>query len=170
MPATDDKGFHKKVFRPTRKFFDDFKQFAVRGNAVDLAVGVVIGAAFGKIITSLVSDIITPPISLLLGRVNFASLYINLSGVPYATLADAKEAGAVTINYGAFLSSILDFVLIALIIFLVVKLLSRMRRETPPPADMRDCPFCLSPVKKKATRCAFCTSELKEMQSVENKE
>src|SRR4029079_6980408 len=134
MNEDKEPGLHHKMMKHTGKFFDDFRQFAVRGNAVDLAVGVVIGAAFGKIITSLVSDIITPPISLLLGHVNFANLFINISGVPYATLEEAKTAGAATINYGAFLSAILDFVLIALIIFMVVKTLSRMRRETPPPA------------------------------------
>ncbi|HSD12870.1 MAG TPA: large conductance mechanosensitive channel protein MscL [Patescibacteria group bacterium] len=155
-----DISVKKHVVRPTKKFFDEFKQFAVKGNAIDLAVGVVVGAAFGKIITSLVSDIITPPLSLLVGKVNFASLFINLSGTHYATLDDARKAGAATINYGAFLNNILDFVLISFVIFLLVKSLNRMRRETPPPPDSKECPRCLSSVKKAATRCAFCTSDL----------
>ncbi len=155
-----DISVRKHVVRPTKKLLDEFRQFAVKGNAIDLAVGVVVGAAFGKIITSLVSDIITPPLSLLVGKVNFASLFINLSGTHYATLDDARKAGAATINYGVFLNDILDFVLVSFVIFLLVKSLNRMRRETPPPPDTKECPRCFSSVKKAATRCAFCTSDL----------
>ncbi|MEY4744359.1 MAG: large-conductance mechanosensitive channel protein [Candidatus Parcubacteria bacterium] len=161
MPAaSNDLGVRKNVVRPTKKLLDEFKQFAVRGNAIDLAVGVVIGAAFGKVITSLVGDVITPPLSLLVGKVNFASLFINLSGTHYATLDDARKAGAATINYGAFLNNVLDFVLVSFVIFLLVKSLNRLRRETPPLPDTKECPRCFSSVKKAATRCAFCTSDL----------
>jgi large conductance mechanosensitive channel len=110
-------------------FVQEFKEFAVKGNALDLAVGVIIGAAFGKIVTSLTSDILMPPVGLLLGRVDFSQLYINLSGVPYPSLAAAKEAGAPTINYGAFIQSCLDFLIVALAIFIVVKQFNRLRRQ-----------------------------------------
>lgn len=161
MPPTGPElGVRKIIVRP-KKLLDEFKQFAVKGNAIDLAVGVVIGASFGKVITSLVGDVITPPLSLLIGKVNFANLFINLSGVHYATLDDARKAGAATINYGAFLSNVLDFVLVAFVIFLLVKTLIRLRREPPPPPpDTKECPRCFSAVKKAATRCAFCTSDL----------
>ncbi|HTM67751.1 MAG TPA: large conductance mechanosensitive channel protein MscL [Candidatus Binatia bacterium] len=160
MANEEQAGIHKHVLKPTRKFIDDFRQFAVRGNAFDLAVGVVIGAAFGKIITSFVTDIITPPISLLMGRANFTDMFAVLSGGSFATLDEAKKAGAITVNYGVFISTLFDFVLVSFVIFLLVRALSRMRREDPPPSDMKDCPFCLTPVKKAATRCAFCTSDL----------
>ena len=139
----------------------EFREFAVRGNMVDLAVAVIIGAAFGRIITSLVSDIIMPPIGLLFGRVDFSNLFINLSGKPYATLAEAKRAGAATINYGSFLNTVIDFLIVALAIFLVVRYMNRLKRqpeETPPEA--KECPFCLSTVPLRATRCPQCTSQL----------
>jgi len=148
------------VLKPTRKFFDDFRHFAVKGNALDLAIGVVVGAAFGKIITSFVTDVITPPISVLLGKENLVNNFVSLSGGSYGTLEEAKAAGAVTLNYGVFLGTVFDFVFISLIIFLIVKAVARMKHTTPPPPDMRDCPFCLSAVKKSASRCAFCTSDL----------
>jgi large conductance mechanosensitive channel len=139
----------------------EFREFAVRGNMVDLAVAVIIGAAFGRIITSLVSDIIMPPIGLLFGRVDFSNLFINLSGKPYATLAEAKRAGAATINYGSFLNTVIDFLIVALAIFLVVRYMNRLKRqpeEAPPEA--KECPFCLSTVPLRATRCPQCTSQL----------
>jgi large conductance mechanosensitive channel len=140
----------------------EFKEFIMRGNVLDLAVGIIIGAAFGKIVTSFVGDILMPPIGLVLGKVDFASLFVNLSDTHYATLAEAKAAGAATINYGLFISAIIDFLVIALVIFLVVRQANKLRKE-PPPAepDTRDCPFCLSTVPIKAVRCAHCTSELK---------
>lgn len=114
-------------------FVQEFKEFAVKGNALDLAVGVIIGAAFGKVVTSLTNDILMPPIGLLLGKVDFSQLYINLSGAPYPSLAAAKEAGAPTINYGVFIQSCLDFLIVALAIFIVVKQFNRLRRQAPKP-------------------------------------
>jgi large conductance mechanosensitive channel len=139
----------------------EFKEFAVRGNVVDLAVGVIIGAAFGKIISSLVEDVVMPPIGMLLGKVDFANLYVNLSETTYPTLADAKKAGAPTINYGIFFNNILNFIIVAFVIFLVVKQINRLRKAPPPPEPTtRECPYCASMIPKKATRCAQCTSEV----------
>ena len=141
----------------------EFREFAVRGNVVDLAVGIVIGAAFGKIVTSLVNDILMPPIGLVLGRVDFSNLFINLSGHPYASLAEAKAAGAPTINYGVFLNTLIDFIIVAFAIFLLVRLINRLRRqlEGPPEAPTtKECPFCLSVIPRRATRCPQCTSAL----------
>jgi large conductance mechanosensitive channel len=143
--------------------FREFREFAMRGNVVDLAVGVIIGVAFGKIVTSLVNDIIMPPIGLLLGRVDFSSLFINLSETPYASLAEAQAAGAPTINYGAFLNTVIDFIIVAFAIFLVVRLINRMRRQpeaAPAAPTTKECPFCLSVISLKATRCPQCTSAL----------
>jgi len=141
----------------------EFKEFALRGNVVDMAVGIIIGAAFGKIVSSLVNDIIMPPIGVLLGNVDFSELFINLSGQPYATLAQAKEAGAATISYGVFINTVLDFVIVAFAIFTVIRLMNRLKREeAPAPAapTTKDCPRCLSAIPIKATRCAHCTSDL----------
>jgi large conductance mechanosensitive channel len=141
----------------------EFREFALRGSVVDLAVGVVIGAAFGSIVTSFVNDILMPPIGLLLGKVNFANLFINLSGQPYATLEEAQAAGAATINYGLFINAVIDFIIVAFVVFLFVRQINRMRREKEaPPAEptTRECPYCLSTIPLKATRCPHCTSEL----------
>lgn len=141
----------------------EFKEFIMRGNVLDMAIGIIIGGAFGKIITSLVNDILMPPIGVLLGGVDFANLFINLSGKPYASLADAQAAGAATINYGLFLNTIIDFVIVAFAIFLLIRAVNRMRREqeTPPAAPTtKECPYCLSTIPIKATRCANCTSQL----------
>jgi large conductance mechanosensitive channel len=135
----------------------------MRGNVVDLAVGIIIGAAFGKIITSLVNDIIMPPVGLLLGRVDFSNLFINLSGQPYASLAEAKAAGAPTINYGIFLNNVIDFVIVAFAIFLLVRFINRLSRQpeaAPAAPNTRECPFCLSSIPLRATRCPQCTSTL----------
>jgi large conductance mechanosensitive channel len=142
--------------------WQEFKQFAARGNVIDLAVGVVIGAAFGKIVSSLVSDIVMPPIGLVLGQVDFKNLYVSLNGQAYASLADAQKAGAPTLNYGVFLNTIVEFLIVAAVIFLLVRQVNRMM---PPPAvapgePRRDCPFCASSIPARATRCAFCTSEI----------
>jgi len=142
--------------------FAEFQQFIRRGNVVDLAVAVVIGAAFGKIVTSFVDDILMPPIGLALGNVDFSNLFINLSGKDYPSVAAAKAAGAATLNYGIFINSILNFVIIAFAIFLLVRQINRM--QTPalaPAAATKDCPYCLSSIPLKATRCPNCTSELR---------
>ena len=138
----------------------EFKEFAMRGNVLDMAIGIVIGVAFGRIIASLVEDIIMPPIGLALGNVDFANLFINLSGKDYASVAAAKAAGAATLNYGIFLNTILNFIIIAFAIFLMIRSFNRMRQPDSAPAT-KDCPLCLSVIPIKATRCAHCTSELK---------
>ena len=141
----------------------EFKKFALQGNVLDMAVGIIIGASFGKIITSIVNDVLMPPIGLLLGRVDFTSLFINLSGNPYASLAEAKAAGAPTINYGLFLNTVLDFVIVAFVIFLLVKQINRLKSQKAAPATApttRDCPRCFSGIALRATRCPFCTSDL----------
>ncbi|RPI13464.1 MAG: large-conductance mechanosensitive channel protein MscL [Acidobacteriales bacterium] len=138
----------------------EFKEFAMRGNVLDMAVGIIIGAAFGKIITSFVSDILMPPIGLLLGNVDFATLFLNISGQTYATLADAKKAGAATINYGLFLNTVLDFLIVAFAIFLLIRQVNKLSRQPAAAPTTKDCPFCLSAVPIKAVRCAHCTSQL----------
>lgn len=144
--------------------FKEFKEFAMRGNVLDLAIGIVIGAAFGKIITSFVSDILMPPIGLLFGKVDFSNLFINLSGTHYDTLKAAKEAGAATINYGLFLGAVVDFLIVAFAIFLVVRQINRMKRKQVEEAPTTtECAFCLSSIPIKATRCPNCTSELKSV-------
>lgn len=142
--------------------YSEFKEFIMKGNVVDLAIGVVIGVAFGKIVTSFVEDILMPPIGLALGRVDFSNLFINLSGKDYPSVAAAKAAGAATLNYGIFFNNILNFLIIALAIFLLIQQINRMQRPAAAPAPTtKDCPYCLSAVPLKATKCAHCTSELK---------
>ena len=140
----------------------EFKAFAMRGTVLDLAIGIIIGGAFGKIITSLVNDVIMPPVGLLLGRVNFAGLFVSLTGARFASLAEAQAAGAPTINYGVFLNTIVDFVLVAFVIFLLVRQVNRLspKPAPAPPAPTKDCPHCLSSIPLKAARCPFCTSQL----------
>lgn len=142
---------------------DEFKAFAMRGNVLDMAVGIIIGEAFGKIVSSMVSDILMPPIGLLVGKVDFSSLFINLSGQPYPSLTAAKAAGAPTINYGVFLQAVLDFVIVAFAIFLLVKQVNAMIRnpEAPAAPTTKPCPYCLSEIPLKATKCAHCASEVK---------
>ena len=142
--------------------YSEFKEFIQRGNVVDLAVGVVIGAAFGKIVTSFVEDVLMPPIGLLLGGVDFSNLFINLSGNAYPSVAAAKAAGAPTLNYGIFFNNILNFLIIAFAIFLLVRQINRMQKPAPAAAPTtKDCPHCLSAIPLKATKCAHCTAELK---------
>jgi len=138
----------------------DFKAFALKGNVVDMAVGIIIGGAFGKIISSLVTDVLMPPIGLLMGNVDFSGLFLNLSRTRYATLVEAKAASAPTINYGLFINHIIDFVIVALCMFAVVRLLSRVVPKPEPAPAAKDCPFCLSSVPARATRCGHCTSQL----------
>ncbi|MGQ9586420.1 MAG: large conductance mechanosensitive channel protein MscL [Anaerolineae bacterium] len=143
----------------------EFKAFVMRGNVLDLAVAVIIGGAFGKIVTSLVNDVLMPPIGLLLGKVNFSNLFINLSGTPYASLADAQAAGAPTINYGLFLNTVIDFLIVAAVIFLAIRAVNRLQRqpeEKPAEPTTKECPYCLSTIPIRATRCAYCTSRLEE--------
>ena len=138
----------------------EFKEFIARGNVVDLAVAVIIGAAFGKIITSLVEGVIMPPIGLGLGKVDFSSLFIDLSGQHPASLADAKEKGLPVIAYGALINDLISFLIIALVVFLVIKAVNRLRAAPPPPPNTKDCPRCLTAIPLAATRCAACCTDL----------
>lgn len=141
----------------------EFRAFILRGNVLDMAIGVIIGVAFGNIVSSLVDDVIMPPIGMLLGRVDVSGLFIDLSGQGYPTLAAAQEAGAPTLNYGNFIQSVLDFLIIAFVIFMVVRVFNRLHRakEVPAPEpETRACPYCLSSIPVNALRCAYCTSEL----------
>jgi large conductance mechanosensitive channel len=143
----------------------EFKEFAMRGNVVDMAVGIIIGAAFGKIVSSFVGDILMPPLGMILGKMDLANRFMTLSGQEFATLAEAKKAGAVTINYGVFFNTIIDFLIVAFIIFLVIRQINRMRREPEPAPEApgtRQCPYCLSTIPLKAVRCPHCTSEISE--------
>ena len=140
---------------------NELKKFALRGSVIDLAVGIIIGAAFNSVVNSLVKDVIMPPIGLLLGKVDFSNLYINLSGVPYDSLAKAQEAGAPTINYGLFLNAVISFLVITFVVFLLVQQINRLREKpAPPPVNTKECPYCLSTIALQATRCPHCTSEL----------
>ncbi|MGH8769842.1 MAG: large conductance mechanosensitive channel protein MscL [Burkholderiales bacterium] len=141
----------------------EFKEFAMRGSVVDLAVGVIIGAAFGTIVNSFVKDILMPPIGLLLGGVDFSDLFINLSGQEYASLAEATAAGAATVNYGLFINAVINFIIIAFAIFLLIKQINRMKSqpETVEPPSTKNCTYCDSNIPIKATRCPHCTSELR---------
>jgi large conductance mechanosensitive channel len=139
----------------------EFKEFIVRGNVMDMAVGIIVGAAFGKIVSSFVGDLLMPPLGKLMGNVNFSDLFINLSDKSYDTLAAAKAAGAATINYGVFINTVLDFIIIAFAIFLLVKSVNKLKRaEVPPPSATKDCPFCCNAVPVAAKKCGHCTSEL----------
>jgi large conductance mechanosensitive channel len=154
------------------KVIKEFKEFAMKGNMIDLAIGVIIGGAFGKVVTSIVNDIVMPPIGLLLGRVNFSGLFVSLNGVSYESLAKAKEANAPTLNYGLFINTALDFLIVALVIFFVVKQLNRLRKKQEaapaPQKNTKDCPECLSEIPEKAVRCKFCTARL-EMAAAERR-
>jgi len=138
---------------------DEFKKFAMRGNVVDMAVGIIIGGAFGKIISSLVSDVIMPPIGKLMGGVDFTSLFINLTDTPYVSLAEAQKAGAATINYGVFINTVLDFVIVAFAIFMMIKALSKMQKPAPAATPTtKVCGECLSEIPLAAKRCKYCAS------------
>lgn len=140
---------------------NEFKRFALRGSVIELAVGIIVGTAFNGVVNSLVKDILMPPIGLLLGKVDFSNLYLNLSGVSYPSLAKAQEAGAPTINYGLFINSVISFVVISFTVFLLVQQVNRLREKPAPLAvNTRECPYCLSVIALKASRCPHCTSEL----------
>lgn len=146
----------------------EFKEFAMRGNVMDMAIGIIIGAAFGPIVGSLVGDVIMPPIGLLMGNVDFSNLFFVLKdgaqAGPYASVAAAKAAGAVTINYGLFINTIINFIIVAFAVFMMVKAMNRMKREQPAPAaapTTKECPHCLSSIPLKATKCAHCTADIK---------
>lgn len=148
--------------------WSDFRKFVMRGNVIDLAVGVIIGAAFGAIVTSLVNDVMTPPLGLILGGTDFTDLFIVLKAgappAPYPTLVEARAAGALTLNYGAFLTVILNFLIVAGVIFLVVRAVERLHRKAeaaPPPPSMKECSYCLTQIPVKASRCPACTSQLR---------
>ena len=144
--------------------FKEFKEFAMRGNVLDMATGIIMGAAFGKIVSTFVSDILMPPVGLLLGKVDFSNLFLNLSGKPVTTLAEARAVGAATINYGLFLNTLIDFLIVAFAIFLLIRQVNRLKRQPPPVpavATTKDCPYCFSGIAIKAIRCPHCTSELK---------
>lgn len=146
----------------------EFKEFAMRGNVMDMAIGIIIGAAFGPIVGSLVGDVIMPPIGLLMGNVDFSNLFFVLKdgaqAGPYASVAAAKAAGAVTINYGLFINTIINFIIVAFAVFMMVKAMNKMKREQPAPAaapTTKECPHCLSSIPLKATKCAHCTADIK---------
>ena len=145
----------------------DFKAFAMRGNVVDMAVGIIIGASFGAIVKSLVDDMLMPPIGMLLGNVDFSNLFVVLkegvaAAAPYASLAEAKKAGAITINYGIFINSMISFLIVAFAVFVLIKNINRLKQEeTPVTPTTKECPYCASSIVLKATRCPHCTSELK---------
>jgi len=148
--------------------FKEFKEFAMRGNMLDMAVGIIIGAAFGTIVSSLVADVLTPPLGLLMGNVDFSNLFFVLkqgsTAGPYLTLAEAQKAGAVTINYGIFLNQVLNFIIVAFAVFMLVRSVNKLRREKPAaPAEptSKVCPYCFSTIAIKATRCPHCTSDIK---------
>ncbi len=148
--------------------FKEFKDFAMRGNVVDMAVGIIIGAAFGAIVKSLVADVLMPPIGMLMGDVDFENLFLVLkqgaeAAAPYASLAEAKEAGAITINYGVFINNVISFIIVAFAVFMLIRNINKLKKEEEaPPAEptTKECPHCMTEIPIKATRCPNCTSEL----------
>ncbi len=141
---------------------EEFKKFIMRGNVLDMAIGIIIGAAFGKIVSSFVSDILMPPLGLLIGRIDFSNLFINLSGTPVSTLAEARAAGLPVIAYGSFLNAVIDFLIVSFAIFMLIKQVNRLATSQPEPKPARLCPYCKTEIPEDATRCPHCTSDLKE--------
>jgi len=140
----------------------EFKEFAMKGNVVDMAIGIIIGAAFGKIVSSLVGDVLMPPIGRLMGNLDFSNLFFALNGQTYESLKAARDAGAPTINYGLFINTVIDFVIVAFVIFMLVKQINRLKKAEPAAAPVtKECPYCLTQIASKATRCPACTSEVK---------
>ncbi|MBU9719950.1 MULTISPECIES: large conductance mechanosensitive channel protein MscL [Bacillaceae] len=150
-------------------FFQGFKEFAIRGNVVDMGIGIIIGAAFGNIVTSFVSDVLMPPIGLLLGKVNFSSLYINLSGGNYASLKEAQEAGAATINYGLFIETVIHFIIIAFAAYLVILQMVKLRKAPMESTKVKNCPYCFSDIPSRAVRCPKCTSDVNVEEKVQQR-
>ncbi|MCS7458809.1 large conductance mechanosensitive channel protein MscL [Paenibacillus doosanensis] len=151
----------------------EFKEFAMKGNMIDLAIGVIVGGAFGKVVTSIVNDVVMPPIGLLLGKVNFSDLFVSLDGNSYASLAEAKAAGAPTLNIGVFINTLLDFLIVSFVIFIVVKQLNRLRKKqddkpADPKKETKECPECLSEIPKQAIRCKYCTAYVEPAASLES--
>lgn len=141
----------------------EFKEFIMRGNVVDLAVGIIIGGAFGKIVSSFVADILMPPLGLILGKMNFSDLFVNLSNTAYPSVAAAKAAGAPTINYGIFINTVIDFLIVAFAIYLMIIQINRLKQKpVEAPASTKECPFCFSAIPLKAVRCPHCTSSLEQ--------
>lgn len=151
-------------------FFKGFKDFAVRGTVVDMGIGLIIGAAFGSIVTSFVSDMLMPPLGLLLGAVEFSNLYINLSGGNYNTLADAEAAGAVTINYGVFIETVLHFVIVAFAAYIVIIHMVKLKKSSIESTKVKTCPYCFSDIPSRALRCPKCTSEIEESRNHNRRE
>lgn len=151
----------QQILREEIPMLKEFKQFAMRGNVLDMAVGIIIGAAFGKIVTSFVSDVIMPPFGRVLGKVDFSDLFLNISGQHYDSLAAAKAAGAATINYGLFLNTVIDFLIVAFVIFLIIRQVNKWQKPAPVAPTTKECPYCASTIPLKATRCPNCTSELR---------
>ena len=139
---------------------EDFKKFAMRGNVIDMAVGVIIGGAFGKIVTSVVNDIVMPPVGMLMGNVDFSNLFISLNGKEYATLEAAKKAGAPVLAYGSFMNTVIDFLILAFIIFMMIRQINKLTPAPAPKPEPRLCPYCKSEIADDATRCPHCTSHL----------
>ena len=147
------------------KLFNEFKEFAVRGNVVDMAVGILIGAAFGRIVTSLVEDVVMPPIGLLTGKIDFSNMFISLSGGNYRSLAEAKAAGAVTLNHGLFINHVISFLIVGFCVFFIVRQINRLKRKEDSESiapTQKSCPYCLSSISINAVRCPYCTSHLQE--------
>ena len=162
-----DKEKQKEIAKNSKGFFAEFQKFIMRGNVIDLAVGVIIGAAFQAIVNSLVNDIVMPLISLITGGIDFSNLFLSLDGKHYATIKAAQEAGAATLNYGTFITAVINFVLMAFVIFLLVKFLNSVadrvhKTEPEPEPTEKTCAYCQSRIPVKATRCPYCTSEIKD--------
>ncbi len=159
-------GWLYKLSNKENRMLKEFREFALRGNVLDMGVGIIIGAAFGKIVSTLVSDVLMPPLGLLIGNVDFSNLFINLSGQHFASVADAKAAGAATLNIGLFINTLIDFVIVALVLFFIIREMNRLKRKAvavPVAAITKECRFCQSVIPIKAIRCPFCTSELREI-------
>jgi large conductance mechanosensitive channel len=143
-------------------FIGEFRDFAMKGNVLDMAVGIIIGAAFGSIVNSLVKDVIMPPVGMIMGGINFADMFVALDGKTYATLAAAQAAAAPTINYGLFINAVINFIIVALAIFLLIRQVNEARKKpAPPEPNSKECPFCREMIPKAAIKCSHCTSDLK---------